>query len=138
MTIVHATAVACDGAAALLVGPSGAGKSDLALRLIDRGWGLLADDYVILARTRRHLIARCPPTTRGLLEIRGLGIARMAFVAAAPVALFIDLARPPERLPDRRAVRLLGLSIEIVAMAPFEASTPIKLERAFARARRSG
>ncbi|MGL6042504.1 MAG: HPr kinase/phosphorylase, partial [Sandaracinobacteroides sp.] len=43
----HATAVAINGAGVLLFGPSGAGKSDLALRLIDRGAVLIADDRVV-------------------------------------------------------------------------------------------
>ncbi len=45
---VHATAVALAGRCVLLLGPSGAGKSDLALRLLDRGWRLVADDRVVL------------------------------------------------------------------------------------------
>jgi len=44
--LVHATAIAIDGRAVLLRGPSGAGKSDLALRLIDAGARLVADDQV--------------------------------------------------------------------------------------------
>ena len=42
--LVHATAVAIEGEAVLLRGASGAGKSDLALRLIDGGARLVADD----------------------------------------------------------------------------------------------
>ena len=45
---VHATCVALVGAGTvrgvLLRGPSGAGKSDLALRLVEQGWRLVADD----------------------------------------------------------------------------------------------
>src|SRR3546814_7439788 len=54
---VHANCVALDGRAVLLMGASGSGKSDLALRLIDRGWSLVSDDYVTLecrGRSEEH------------------------------------------------------------------------------------
>ena len=43
---IHATAVLLDGKGVVLRGPSGSGKSDLALRLIDEGAILIADDRV--------------------------------------------------------------------------------------------
>src|SRR3546814_9666093 len=49
---LHASCVAIGGRAVLIEGPSGSGKSDLALRLIDRGAKLVADDYTILTRER--------------------------------------------------------------------------------------
>ena len=46
---LHGTAVACrlNGVwrGVWITGPSGAGKSDVALRLMARGWRLVADDY---------------------------------------------------------------------------------------------
>ena len=48
--LLHATAVAIDGRAVLLRGASGSGKSDLALRLIDAGARLVADDQSELYR----------------------------------------------------------------------------------------
>ena len=48
MNTIHATCVAIEGRGVLIVGPSGSGKSDLALRLIDRGAALVADDYTDL------------------------------------------------------------------------------------------
>ncbi len=47
---IHATCCALDAgkgpAGVLLLGPPGSGKSDLALRLIDAGFSLVADDRV--------------------------------------------------------------------------------------------
>jgi serine kinase of HPr protein (carbohydrate metabolism regulator) len=45
---LHATAVALGEAGVLLLGPPGSGKSDLALRLIDRGAILIADDLSLI------------------------------------------------------------------------------------------
>ena len=50
MMRVHGTCVAIAGRGVLLRAPSGAGKSDLALRLIDAGARLVADDQVELAQ----------------------------------------------------------------------------------------
>ena len=58
--LVHATCVALDGAGVLLRGPSGSGKSDLALRLIDGGARLVADDQVALSAEAGRLVARAP------------------------------------------------------------------------------
>ncbi|MFZ9450406.1 MAG: HPr kinase/phosphorylase [Alphaproteobacteria bacterium] len=80
---VHATCVAIDGAGILLRGPSGAGKSDLALRLVDGGAALVADDRVDLRRRGTCLVASPPAPLRGLVEARGVGILRVPFLAAA-------------------------------------------------------
>ena len=134
MRLLHATGVVRHGWAALLAGPSGSGKSDLALRLIDRGWRLLADDYVELAREAGRLFAHAPATTRGLLEIRGLGIVRLPHVAAAPVLLVVELGRVPARLPAATLHPEFGVAaIELDAL---QVSAEIRVEMAFARALR--
>jgi serine kinase of HPr protein (carbohydrate metabolism regulator) len=132
--LVHATAVAIEGAAVLLRGPPGAGKSDLALRLIEAGAGLVADDQVELRRAGGEVLARAPAAITGLIEVRGVGIIRMEPVGEAPLALLVDLVAPDaiERLPEDRAEDVLGLPIPVVALAPFEASAPAKLRLALA------
>ncbi len=93
---IHASCAAREGAGVLLMGPSGAGKSDLLLRLIDLGFGMVADDRVVLNGT----IARPRHGSEGLIEVRGLGIMRLAFLAQAEVRLAVRLRRGPgERLP---------------------------------------
>lgn len=135
---LHATAVVREGRAVLLIGPSGSGKSDLALRLIDRGWRLLADDQVMLACDGDRLTASAPGPTRGLIEARGVGIVEMPAAHAAPVALVVDLVRAPDRLPEPEWITLEGVAVPLIALAAFEASAPIKLELGFARALRTG
>jgi serine kinase of HPr protein (carbohydrate metabolism regulator) len=127
---IHASCVAINGRAVLIAGPSGSGKSDLALRLIDRGAILVSDDYTLLQAHNGRLIASPPETIAGRLEIRGVGIVERPYVAAAPVALLIDLAQPPDRLPEPATQRLAGIAVPILSLAALEASAPIKLEAA--------
>src|SRR5438105_12471801 len=107
--LVHATAVAIATAsgprAVLLRGASGSGKSDLALRLIDAGARLVADDQSELSRRGDTLVVRAPATITGLLEVRGIGIVRLDALAEAPVVLLVDLvpAETLERLPVRHS-----------------------------------
>ncbi len=93
---IHATCVAREGAGLLLLGPPGAGKSDLALRLLDRGFELVADDQVMADGP----IVRPVPHLAGLIEVRGLGLLRVAHRAEATLALALDLGQEPERLPS--------------------------------------
>lgn len=142
MTFVHATCIGLRRgrawAGVLLRGPSGAGKSDLALRLIDSGARLIADDQTHLERTGRALIATAPPALAGLLEVRGVGIVRLApaqRLARAPLALLVDLvaAERVERLPELARESVLGITLPVVALAAFEASAPAKLRLALRR-----
>jgi len=130
--LIHATAVAIDGHAILLRGPPGSGKSDLALRLIDAGAGLVADDQSELHRKGDTIIVRAPATIAGLIEVRGVGIIRLAPVPEAPVALIVDLvpAEEIERLPARRSETILGLPLPLIVLAPFETSAAAKLRLA--------
>ena len=139
---LQATCVSVDGVGVLLRGPSGSGKSDLALRLIEGGAQLVADDGVEIARRGDALIARLPATApeslRGRLEVRGLGILPVALAAAAPVGLVVDLvaAEQIERLPEPAVAEWLGLAVPRFALAAFEASAAAKLRLAVrARAR---
>jgi hypothetical protein len=99
---IHASCVALGARGVLLIGPSGAGKSDLALRLIDDGAKLVADDRTILFVRGGALHARAPESIQGLMEIRGLGIVKLAVRKEVKVALVIGLGGENERLPPRR------------------------------------
>jgi HPr kinase/phosphorylase len=127
--VQHGTAVAIDGEAVLLRGLSGAGKSDLALRLIDRGARLVADDQTLLRRVGDRVIAAAPPTIAGLIEIRGIGIVTVEAIDAAPLFLIADLIPlgEVERMPERTLETILGVPVPLIGLAPFEASAAAKL-----------
>ena len=65
MALINGTCVALDGQGILIRGPSGAGKSDLALRLIDTGAQLVADDCGELALSGNTLTLTAPPAIAG-------------------------------------------------------------------------
>ena len=131
---IHASTVASDGRAVLIAGPSGSGKSDLALRLLDRGFTLVSDDQTIVRRDGDRLIASAPPTIKGKLEIRGIGIVEMETVDDIPVALFVELTSEIMRLPDDRRERpVLGVNLPLVSVDALTASAASKVALALDR-----
>lgn len=134
MILVHGTTVALEGAGLLLRGPSGSGKSDLALRLIDGGARLVADDQTELTRVADGVIARSPASIAGRMEVRGLGVLRVPTVPSAPLRLVIDLVAPDrvERLPEPQFCEYLQCSLPLLALAPLEPSAPAKIRLALA------
>jgi len=138
---VHATAVAVGTRAVLIRGPSGSGKSDLALRclalpssrLIPTQPMLVSDDQVILTREGNVLKATAPEAIRGKIEVRGFGIAEPGCVTQADVVLIADLVAdgPVGRYPIQwKSAQILGLSVPVLDLRPFEASSPLKLTMA--------
>jgi serine kinase of HPr protein (carbohydrate metabolism regulator) len=132
MRRLHATCVLLAGTGVLLRGPSGSGKSDLALRLIDGGGRLVADDQVLVEARDGALFARAPASLHGLLEVRGLGILRLGAEAEAPLSLLVDLVPEGavERLPEPASEDLLGVALPRLALHAFHASAPAKLRLA--------
>ena len=111
----HATCVLLGARAVLIRGRAGAGKSRLALRLIEAGGRLVADDQVWLGRASGRLVARAPETLLGFLEVRGLGPLRVEAEPLAVVGLVADLVAEgaSERLPDAAESRaeIAGVSL---------------------------
>ncbi|MVW71974.1 MULTISPECIES: HPr(Ser) kinase/phosphatase [unclassified Bordetella] len=74
-TTVHGVFMDVLGLGVLITGESGLGKSELALELISRGHGLVADDAVEFSRIAPNMIeGHCPPLLQNMLEVRGLGL----------------------------------------------------------------
>lgn len=132
MKRIHATAVAIRGKGVLLRGRSGAGKSDLALRLIDGGAKLIADDVVEIEKHGARLEASAPAPLRGKMEVRGVGIVAVPSVAHARIVLVVDLvgADAVERYPGPAFARILGIRVKLLKLWAFEASAPAKLRLA--------
>ena len=74
-TTMHGVFLDVLGMGVMLTGDSGVGKSELALELISRGSGLIADDVVELFRIAPETLeGRCPALLKDFLEVRGLGV----------------------------------------------------------------
>lgn len=124
----------------LILGPPGAGKSELVLRLLHRGWDLVADDQVEIAPGEADSLSAAPPAAlRGMLEVRGVGIFRDLPVAApARLRLVVDLLPPgevPPRLPQPGRFEALGRFLPRLALAGREAACPDKVAFALDAAR---
>ena len=116
----------------LITGDSSIGKSELALELISRGHGLVADDVVELQQIGPETIqGRCPPLLRDFLEVRGLGVLNIRSIfgetAVRPrkvLRLMVHLEmplggyEPPDRLATRSGMQdILGVEIPTVTLA---------------------
>jgi len=136
MIRVHGTCVAIAGEAVLLRGKPGSGKSDLALRLIDAGARLVADDQTELTRRGGAITAAAPAAIAGRIEIRGVGILACPSVATARLRLVVDLvaAGEVERMPEAQTCLYLEQAVPLLRLAAFEASTPAKIRLALAAA----
>jgi serine kinase of HPr protein (carbohydrate metabolism regulator) len=131
---VHASTVATDGRAVVILGPSGSGKSDLALRLLDRGFTLVSDDQTVVKKDGERLVASAPPNIAGKLEIRGIGIVDMDTVTNIPVALLVELTSEIQRLPDDSRERvILGTRVPLITIDATAASAPSKVAIALDR-----
>jgi serine kinase of HPr protein (carbohydrate metabolism regulator) len=138
MNLIHGTTVEIAGAGVLIRGPSGSGKSDLALRLIEGGAGLVADDQTELSALDGCLVARCPAPIAGLIEVRGIGLVRLAYRECAPISLVVDLvpAAEVERLPEPLTAIFLGIEVPRLRLAAFEISATAKVRLAMTSATR--
>ncbi|MFU2486973.1 HPr(Ser) kinase/phosphatase [Thauera sp. WH-1] len=119
------------GLGVLITGDSGAGKSELALELISRGHGLVADDVVELSRIAPTVLeGRCPELLQDFIEVRGLGIINIRTIFGETACrrkmrlrLICHLERrqpgpgDPTRLPVQQETQdILGVKISRVVL----------------------
>ena len=129
-TTVHGVFMDVLGLGVLITGESGLGKSELALELITRGHGLVADDVVDFARIAPDTVeGKCPPLLQNLLEVRGLGLLDIKAIFGETsvrrrlrLRLMVQLVRRSaideyERLPlEALTEEVLGLPIRKVVI----------------------
>jgi HPr kinase/phosphorylase len=129
---VHASCCAWNGLAVLLRGAPGSGKSDLALRLVDGGFDLVADDRVDLAAAAARVTASAPLALAGLIEVRGLGILDLGAHVTARLGLLADLAPAAaiERMPEPAAEEILGVRLPVIRLDPAAPSAVARLRLA--------
>lgn len=78
-TNIHGTLMEVRGKGVLIRGESGVGKSECALALIERGYLLVADDYVTVKLVGDNtLIGASKELNYGFMECRGIGIINVA------------------------------------------------------------
>ena len=113
----------------LIEGPSAAGKSDLALRCLDQGFALVADDRVELWTSGGRLYGRAPETLSGQIEVRGVDVLSEPALAWTRVSLCVR-AGTPDRIPEPAFTDDFGLRVPVLTLALLESSAPAKLSRA--------
>jgi HPr kinase/phosphorylase len=119
---IHASAVLIGPKAALIRGPAGSGKSQLVWALLSTlpFARLVADDRAYVEACAGRLLVRPAPALAGMLEIRGLGIKRVAYEGVAAVGLVVDLAaEDAARHPAEGAEKTVisGVSLPRLAVA---------------------
>ena len=134
MPSFQASCVAIGNRALMIEGPPGSGKSSLTLSLIDRGAILIGDDSLMLTPSGERLIATPHPNTRGLLEVRNLGLIEMPVCEEAVVSLVVRLDEAAPRFVEQAEIYTFeGLVIPMLRLWPESPALAIKAELALQR-----
>ncbi len=129
----QATCVAIHGRGLLIEGRPDSGKSSLALALIDRGAVLVGDDGVALEVRGGRIWALPAPATRGLIEIRNVGIVEMPSTEA-PVCLLVTLDEAAPRFVEAAGkTAIAGCAVPSLALWPDSPVLALRAEAALAR-----
>ena len=125
----HSTSVVIEDLGILIRGQSGSGKSDLALRLIDSGATLISDDLTICKKIGDYLYL-CPHSkTKGLLEVREIGIMTVPYVENIKLNLVVELVEKKfERIPRVMNCSILGLKFPKIKIFGKSSSAVAKIK----------
>ena len=121
--LIHASCVLWQNKGILLVGDSGCGKSTGTLALIEKGATLIADNYCEINVQNDKVIATCPPTITGKIEVRGVGIVSVKSIPECAVDVVIDCKsdfKSVPRMPDNKKWTILEKQIPLYALCPFD------------------
>lgn len=126
---LHATSVVFCGRGLLICGPSGSGKSDLALRIMDAGGSLIADDYTDVVVDGGKVMAAAPAATAGMMEVRGVGLLKVPAIRTARIDMVLECVKPEsvERMPDKEMHMIEDVPLPKWRINPFESSAVAKI-----------
>lgn len=126
---IHATSVAIEDNGIAILGESGVGKSDLALRLIDSGATLISDDITLLSKNNYDILLYGLSKTKGLLEVREVGIITVPYIEGIKLRLIVELRDSDlERIPERKYVRMLGKNFPKIEINGKNSSSVAKIK----------
>jgi HPr kinase/phosphorylase len=125
------------GMGVMITGESGVGKSELALELISRGHGFVADDIVEVSRIAPNTLeTHCPPLLKDFLEVRGLGVLNIrtifgetALRRKMKLKLIVHLQRPQKGVADLDRLPLGAETHEILAVPVRRVVIPVAAGR---------
>ncbi len=126
---VHSSAIVLEDNGVLIVGDSGSGKSDLALRLIDSGATLISDDITICEKKNDIIYLSAPAETKGLLEVREVGIITVPFVEKIILKMIVKLEEGDlQRMPCKNTQKILGQKIPTLIINGRNSSSVAKVK----------
>ena len=124
---IHGTVIRFRGKGVLIMGKSGMGKSDLALRLLEKGARVVADDVVHLEVREDKLYAFAPPALRNKLEVRGFGIIEVDGLPETQIDMVLSLQKKYDRLPKPHFFEFREIKVPEYVLSAFEDSILLKI-----------
>tara|TARA_B100000963_G_C22546082_1_gene634499 strand:- start:21 stop:449 length:429 start_codon:yes stop_codon:yes gene_type:complete len=125
----HSTSVVIEDLGILIRGQSGIGKSDLALRLIDSGATLISDDLTICKKIGDYLYLYPHSKTKGLLEVREIGIMTVPYVENIKLTLVVELVEQEfERIPKMMSCNIFGIKFPKIKIFGKSSSAVAKIK----------
>ena len=125
----HSTSLVVEDSGLLIIGESGIGKSDLALRMIDSGAMLIADDITICKKINNFIYLFSPEETKGLLEVREIGIITVPFIENIKLSLVVQLINEENiRYPENENYLILGIKVPKIKIYGKNSSAVAKIK----------